>query len=305
MPEKTKSIWTDGKIVAWDDARVHVLSQGLHYGAGVFEGVRCYAAAEGPAVFRLDDHVRRFFQSANALGLRLPYNLAQLNAAVLDTVRDNGLSECYVRPLAFGGNGGFDLTVRHVPVHVVVALWPWKDYLGADKLERGIRANVSPYLRPDARATPTAAKLTGHYVNSILAKQDALDGGYDEAIQLDAHGHVLEASSENIFLVKKGVLCTPPPAGILDGITRQTVMQLARDMGVDVKEESFGPDALYGADEVFLTGTAAEVVAVREVSGHGIGSGRRGPLTHRLQTAYAAVVRGRNDKYASWLTYLD
>lgn len=304
MPEKTNSVWLNGALVPWGQAHVHVLSQGLHYGAGVFEGIRCYATAQGPALFRLDDHVRRFFHSARALGLPLPYDAAQLSAAIVDTVRDNGLSECYVRPLAFGGNGGFDLTVRHAPVHVAVAVWPWKDYLGPSALN-GIRARTSSFVRPHPSATLTSAKITGNYVNSILAKQEAADTGFDEAILLSSEGCVLEASSENLFLIEKGVLYTPPRLGILAGITRDSVMALAQEMGVTVREESFMRDRLYGAEEVFLTGTAAEVVPVREIDGRTISNGARGQLTERLQAAYADAVRGRDSTWLKWLTPLN
>lgn len=294
----------DGKLVEWEKATAHVLVQGLHYGSSVFEGLRCYDTPNGPAVFRLKEHMQRFDESIRIFGMNMPYSVNDMCKAVLDTVKDNGLKECYVRPLIFGGEGGFNLTHRNTPVHVIVAAWAWKDYLGEDGVKNGVKAKVSSFIRPHPNATMTKAKIAGNYVNSILAKQEAEDAGCEEAIMLDSLGRVSEGSGENIFLVKNGVVFTPPKETILDGITRQTVMTVAKDAGLDVREEHLTRDQLYSADEVFFTGTAAEVVGVREIDGRTIGSGKRGPVTEKIQSAYADVVRGKTKKYEAWLTWV-
>ncbi|MBI4360712.1 branched-chain amino acid transaminase [Candidatus Micrarchaeota archaeon] len=304
MPEKTKSIWMDGKLVEWGKATTHVLVQGLHYGSAVFEGVRCYDTPNGSAVFRLEDHMQRFDQSIRIFGMNMPYSVKQMCGAVLETVKDNELKECYVRPLIFGGEGGFNLTHRKTPVHVIVAVWAWKDYLGQESVKKGVKAKVSSFIRPHQNSVMTKAKIAGNYVNSILAKQEAEDAGCEEAIMLDALGRVSEGSGENIFLVQNQIVYTPPKETILEGITRESVITVARDLGFEVREEHVTRDQLYGAEEVFFTGTAAEVVGVREIDGRNIGSGKRGPVTGKIQSAYADAVRGKTKKYESWLTWV-
>ena len=305
MPEKTDFVWMDGRLRKWEEATVHVLSQGIHYGAGVFEGIRCYSTGKGPAIFRLDEHLKRLFDSAKIFGTEIPFSREELRIAILETVKANKLDECYIRPIAFGGNGGFDLTTKRVPVHVSVAVWPWNNYLGKEGMRNGIRAIVSSFTRLHANASMTKAKVTGNYANSILAKQEALNAGCDESVMLDHKGLVSEGSSENIFAVRDGLIFTPPGETILEGITRDSIMKLATDFGLKVREEPITRDQLYIADEVFLTGTAAEVVAVREIDSRVIGSGRMGPITEKLQKAFSEVVRGLNPKYEGWLTLVD
>ncbi len=300
-----EKIWLDGEFVPWDEARVHVLTHTLHYGLGVFEGIRCYRTAdERSAVFRLPEHVRRLFESAHINLLEIPFSQVEVQAAVLDTLRANHLDEGYIRPLVFLGTGAMGLNPADNPVRTAIAVWPWGKYLGDEGIERGFRAKVSTFARHHLNAKMTKGKTCGDYVNSILAKREALLDGYDEAIMLDTQGLVSEASGENLFMVREGELLTPPLHSILGGITRQTVMELARDKGIPVRESAITRDELYIADEVFLCGTAAEVTPIREIDRRSIGSGGRGPVTKTLQTAFFDVVAGRQRKYESWLTYL-
>lgn len=303
MSLNSEKIWVDGELVDWDDARVHVMSHGLHYGTAYFEGIRCYRLEDGKsAVFRLDEHLRRFRDSGHILGAPLPYSVERMAEAVLEVVRANRLEECYIRPLAFLGDGDRGLYAVHNPVRVIVAAWTWGAYLGDEGVESGIRAKVSSYTRHHVNVMMTSSKISGNYVNSVLAKGEAKRAGYDEAIMLDNEGCVSEASGENLFLVRDGELKTPPVTAILPGITRAGVVELARRKGYRVSEERFARDELYVADEAFLTGTAAEVTPIREVDDRVIGAGKPGPVTLDLQQAFFAVVRGRDETYRHWLT---
>jgi len=300
-----RKIWLDGSFVDWDDARVHVLTHTLHYGLGVFEGIRCYRTDDDrSAVFRMPEHVRRLFESAHINLMRIPFSREAIEAAVLESLRENGLREGYIRPLAFIGHGAMGLNPADNPVRVAVIAWTWGAYLGAEGLERGIRARVSSFSRHHVNAKMSKGKTCGDYVNSILAKREALLDGFDEAIMLDTQGLVSEASGENLFLVRDGVIHTPPLPTVLDGITRASVIELARDKGIEVVERPITRDELYIADELFLTGTAAEVTPIREVDRRQVGEGRRGPVTAALQTALFDVVSGRESKYERWLSHL-
>jgi len=300
-----EKIWFDGKLIPWEDANVHILTHTLHYGLGVFEGIRCYRTAdERSAVFRLPEHIRRLFESAHINQLEIPYSEAQIQAAVLETLRANNLDEGYIRPIVFLGAGAMGLNPADNPVQTAIAVWPWGKYLGDEGIERGIRAKVSTFARHPVNTQMTNSKTCGDYVNSILAKREALFDGYDEAIMLDTDGLVSEATGENIFMVRGGELRTPTLPTILGGITRQTVIDLARDKGIPVREVPLTRDELYIADEVFLCGTAAEVTPIREIDRRQIGNGSRGPITKTLQAAFFDVVAGRESKYESWLTYL-
>jgi branched-chain amino acid aminotransferase len=299
-----KKIWLDGGLVDWRDANVHVLTHTLHYGLGVFEGIRCYATADGrSAVFRLPEHVRRLFDSAHINLLEIPYTREDIERAVVETLRANELAEGYVRPIAFLGEGAMGLNPANNPVRVAVAAWSWGKYLGEEGIERGIRAKVSSFARNFVNAKMTKGKTCGDYVNSILAKREALLDGYDEAIMLDTQGLVAEATGENLFVVRGGELSTPPLPTVLEGITRGTVIELARDKGLSVCERPVARDELYIADEIFLCGTAAEVTPIREVDRRKVGNGARGPVTKLLQTAFFDVVTGRDSKYDRWLRY--
>ncbi len=306
MVERSEWIWFDGSFVRWEDARVHVLTHTLHYGLGVFEGIRCYALESGgSAIFRLADHVRRLFDSARIVNLPMPWSEEQVHEACLETVRRNGLSECYVRPIAFVGEGAMGLGASGNPTHLAIAAWPWGAYLGDEGLRTGIRAKVSSFSRPGVNALMARGKVVGHYVNSILAKREAIAAGYEEAILLDAQGYVCEASGENVFLVRNGHVATPPPgASLLGGITRDTVLRLLAAMNVPVEERLVARDELYLADEVFLCGTAAEVTPVREIDDRPIGSGARGPLTARVQASYFDAVKGKRPLDPEWLAHV-
>lgn len=300
-----EKIWLDGELVPWNEANVHILTHTLHYGLGVFEGLRCYRTADGrSAVFLLAEHVRRLFDSAHINLLEVPYTPQQIQEAILETLRANRLEEGYIRPLVFVGHGAMGLHPGDNPVRVAIVAYPWGKYLGEEGIERGIRAKVSTFVRHFVNAKMTKGKTCGDYVNSILAKREALLDGYDEAILLDTHGLVSEASGENLFAVRDGIVRTPPLHTILAGITRAAVIEIARDKGIPVVEASITRDELYIADEVFLTGTAAEVTPIREIDHRRIGSGRRGPITKTLQSAFFDVVAGRDRKYERWLTYL-
>jgi len=300
-----ETIWLDGRFVPWDEARVHVLTHTLHYGLGVFEGIRCYrTAGDRSAVFRLGDHVRRLYDSARINLLTVPFPPAEVGEACLESLRRNHLREGYVRPIVFIGDGEMGLNPGQNPIRVAVIAWAWGKYLGEENMERGIRAKVSTFARHHVNAKMTKGKTCGDYVNSILAKREALLDGYDEAILLDTQGLVSEASGENVFAVRDGVIATPPLVTILGGITRATVVEIARDKGIPVVERDLTRDELYTADELFLTGTAAEVTPIREVDRRPVGDGRRGPVTKTLQTAFFDVVGGRDRKYERWLTYL-
>jgi branched-chain amino acid aminotransferase len=298
-----EKIWMDGELVPWHEANVHILTHTLHYGLGVFEGIRCYRADGGrSAVFRLQEHVRRLFESAHINLLKVPFDEARVGEAILETLRANSLAEGYIRPLVYVGAGVMGLNPADNPIRVAIVVWPWGKYLGEEGMERGIRARVSSFARHHVNAKMTKGKTCGDYVNSILAKREALLDGYDEAILLDTQGLVAEASGENVFVVRGGELRTPPLQTVLEGITRASVMELARDKGIPVRETAITRDDLYLAEEVFLTGTAAEITPVREIDHRSIGSGRRGPIAKALQDAFFAVVQGRDPKYDHWLT---
>lgn len=306
MVDKVEKIWFDGKLVNWDEAQVHVLTHTLHYGLGVFEGIRCYKTADGrSAVFRLEEHIRRLLDSAKICTLPMPYSQAELVQACLDTIRANKLEECYLRPLAFVGDGAMGLGARDNPTRVIVATWKWGAYLGDEGLARGIRAKVSSFNRAGVNSLMAKGKVVGHYVNSILAKREVLAAGYDEAIMLDPQGYVSEASGENIFVVRDGRVVTPAlGASILGGITRDSVLAILRDFGVEVVERPIARDELYIADEIFMVGTAAEVTPVRELDDRTIGIGARGLLTEKVQKRYFDVVRGVNPPSPEWLSYV-
>jgi branched-chain amino acid aminotransferase len=302
--EKTDRIWLDGRFVAWEDATVHVLTHTLHYGLGVFEGIRCYEGrAGGPsAIFRLDEHIRRLYASAHVLGLTIPVGADAMAAACVETVRVNRLASCYIRPLVFVGAGEMGLRATTNPIRVAIIAWPWGSYLGEEGLRKGIRVKTSSFQRFHVNTLMTKAKAVGHYVNSILANQEACRAGYDEALLLDTDGFVAEGSGENVFVVRDAVTKTTPLMSILPGITRDTAITLLRDLGRTVVEQRFTRDEIYIADEAFFTGTAAEVTPVRELDDRGVGTGEPGPVTRQLQEIFFRVVRGEERRYQAWLT---
>jgi branched-chain amino acid aminotransferase len=303
--KKVDKIWMDGNMVNWDDAKVHVLTHTLHYGLGVFEGIRCYICHDGTsAVFRLREHIDRLFESAIIGMMNIPYTRQEICDAVVETLRINKMKDGYIRPIAFIGDGEMGLYIQNYPVRVVIACWPWGAYLGEEGLALGIRAKISSFTRHHVNAGMTKAKICGNYVNSILAKREVIAAGYDEAILLDTEGYICEASGENVFIVEKGVLKTPPPTSILRGITRDAIMEIARDHGIAVVEQRFSRDELYLADECFFTGTAAEVTPVREVDDRRIGEGKPGPITKKLQESFFAAAHGKIEKYKKWLSPL-
>jgi branched-chain amino acid aminotransferase len=302
MLQETSKIWMDGKFVDWKDANVHILTHTLHYGLGVFEGIRCYKTVDGPAVFRLEEHVARLYASAHISGLKIPFAPEEFSAAILETLRVNGMEAGYIRPLIYVGYGAMGVYPGRNPVRAAIAVWPWGAYLGDEGLEKGIRVKTTSFTRQHVNISMTKAKICGNYTNSILGKVEAIGDGYDEALFLDATGHVAEGSGENIFLVRRGALLTPPRSAILEGITREAVLAIAADLGLPSREELFSRDQLYVADEAFFTGTAAEITPIREVDRRTIGSGARGPLTKRIQDVFFSAVRGENPAYRHWLT---
>ncbi len=304
----TEKIWMDGELVDWADATVHVLTHTMHYGTGVFEGIRAYPTPDGVAVFRLGDHIRRLFDSAKILMIDIPFTHEQVVEATRAVVRVNKLDGgCYLRPLVYLGYGEMGLNPLPCPVNVSIAAWPWGTYLGDEGVANGVSVKISSWRRHDANAVPTAAKSTGMYVNSSLAKVEAIKGGYDEAILLAQDGRVSECTGENIFVVKDGRLLTPPSsdAGSLDGITQDSVETIARDLGIEVRHEQLIRTDLYLAEEAFLTGTAAEVVPIRAVDDRPVGEGKPGPITKEIQQIYFAAVRGEVDRYKDWLDHVD
>jgi branched-chain amino acid aminotransferase len=304
MLDKTEKIWFDGKLVPWDEANVHVLTHTLHYGLGVFEGIRCYGTAKGPAVFRLDEHVERLLKSAHIFLMEVPYSHKELCTAITETIKENRMKECYIRPLVFIGDGAMGLYPKGNPVRVAVAVWPWGAYLGEEGLKKGIRVKTSSFARPQVNSSMTMAKVCGHYVNSQLAKKEAVHCGFDEALLLDTEGYVSEGSGENIFIVRKGVLKTTPLTSILEGITRESVITIAREEGIEVVEERFTRDEVYIADEAFFTGTAAEITPIRELDERAIGEGRPGRVTKKVQSIFFDAVNGRSARHEDWLTYV-
>ncbi|HZQ62921.1 MAG TPA: branched-chain amino acid transaminase [Casimicrobiaceae bacterium] len=305
MADRDGFIWYDGRMVPWREATTHVLTHTLHYGMGVFEGVRAYETAQGAAIFRLTEHTARLFRSAHIFGMKIPFTPDELNAAQLACVRDNHLKSCYIRPIAFYGSVAMGVAAKSNPVRVAIAAWPWGAYLGAEGLERGIRVKTSSFTRHHVNIHMTGAKACANYLNSILANQEATTDGYDEALLLDPQGYVSEGSGENVFIVQNGELHTPDlSSGALRGITRETVITLARELGIPVIERRITRDEVYCADEAFFTGTAAEVTPIRELDNRQIGAGHRGPVTARLQALFFDTVNGRNDQHRDWLTYV-
>jgi branched-chain amino acid aminotransferase len=302
MLQETSKIWMDGKFVDWKDATVHVLTHTLHYGLGVFEGIRCYKTVDGPAVFRLDEHVGRLYDSAHISGMKIPFSREEFTAAILETLRVNGMEAGYIRPLVYVGYGAMGVYPGRNPIRAAIAVWPWGAYLGDEGLEKGIRVKTSSFTRQHVNISMTKAKVCGNYTNSIMGKVEAISDGYDEALFLDASGNVAEGSGENIFIVRGGALRTTPRSAILEGITRDAVLTIAADLGIPAREELFTRDQLYAADEAFFTGTAAEITPIREVDRRAIGPGCRGPVTKAIQEAFFSAVRGENPKYRSWLT---
>jgi len=303
MPiQSVDKIWMDGRLVDWQEAKVHVLSHALHYGSGVFEGIRAYDTKLGPAVFRLPDHIRRLFRSSHLYHMEVPFSDEELRTAVKETIRANGLRSCYIRPLVMRGYGEMGLNPLAAPVNVVIAVWPWGTYLGEEALEAGVRAKVSSWKRNDHNTLPPGAKASGQYINSSLAKMEAMKGGYDEAIMLNLEGHVSDGSGENVFVIRDGVISTPPlSACCLEGYTRESIMTIARDLGYTVLERDLARMDLYTADEAFFTGTAAEVTPIREVDDREVGASGRGPITKELQETFFGAVHGEIEKYRRWL----
>ena len=304
MADRDGQIWYDGKLVPWREANTHVLTHSLHYGLAVFEGLRAYKTGKGTAIFRLQEHTERLFNSAHIFMMKMPYDRATLLEAQKEVVRANRLEECYVRPIAFYGSEKMGVSPKGAKVHVAIAAWPWGAYLGADGIEKGIRVKTASYARHHINVTMCRAKFSGTYANSILANQEAVEHGYDEALLLDVDGYVAEGSGENLFIVKNGKLYEPELTSALIGITRDAVITLARDMGLEVEARRITRDDVYIADEAFFTGTAAEVTPIRELDSRVIGSGRRGPITQKLQSMFFDVVNGRAEKYRHWLTYV-
>jgi branched-chain amino acid aminotransferase len=300
--EKLKAIWMDGKLVDWDDAKIHVLTHSFHYGAAAFEGIRAYEQHDGKsAIFRLRDHIKRLFDSCQILDIRIPFTFEEVCEACKETLVANGLKEAYLRPVAYIGEGVMGVFPADNPIRLMVATWKWGAYLGETALKKGIRVKVSSYNRPFPNSAMTRAKLTGNYVTGVLAKKEAKGLGYDEGLLLDTEGYVAEGSGENVFIVRKGKIKTTPLTAILPGITRETVMTLAAENGLEVREERFTRDEVYIADEVFFCGTAAEITPIREVDGRQIGAGEPGPVTKKLQALYFDAIRGRSPRHPEWL----
>lgn len=302
MADRDGVIWFDGKMVPWREANTHVLTHSLHYGMGVFEGVRAYKTDKGAAIFRLQEHTDRLFRSAHIMNMNMPFDRDVINEATQQAVKENNLESAYIRPMCFYGSEGMGLRADNLKTHVIIAAWEWGAYLGSDGLENGIRIRTSSFSRHHVNVTMCRAKANGHYINSMMALQEALNDGYDEALLLDTNGYVMEGSGENVFIVRDGVIYTPDLTSALDGITRNTIKTFAKDLGIEVQEKRITRDEVYIADEAFFTGTAAEVTPIRELDGRAIGNGARGPITEKLQTLYFDQVHGRRDEYPEWLT---
>jgi branched-chain amino acid aminotransferase len=303
MHDRDGKIWMDGELVDWRDAKIHVLSHTLHYGCGAFEGVRAYDTVNGTAIFRLQEHTERLFNSAKILRMKIPFSQEEVNEVQRTVVRENNLKSGYIRPLTWIGSQKLGVSPKGNQIHLMVAAWTWGAYLGEDGMKRGIRVKTSSYTRHHVNITMTQAKAVSNYTNSILANMEALDDGYDEALLLDASGFVSEGAGENLFIIKGGVIYTPDlSAGALNGITRNTVFHIAKDLGLEIVQKRITRDEIYIADEAFFTGTAAEVTPIRELDRIEIGAGSRGPITEKIQSAFFDIVNGRNAKYAHWLT---
>lgn len=303
MIQETSKIWMDGRFVDWKEANIHVLTHSLHYGLGVFEGLRCYKGEKGSAIFRLKEHVDRLFDSAQIVQIKIPFSPKEIEEAVLGTVKINRLEACYIRPIVFIGYGEMGLYVQKNPIQVAIAAWPWGTYLGDDGIKNGIRTKISSFTRHHVNISMTRAKVTGYYANSLLAKREAKESGYDEAILLDTDGYVAEGPGENIFIVRNGVLKTTPLGSILEGITRNSIIHLAQEKGIPVAQERFSRDEIYIADEAFFTGTAAEITPIREVDNRIIGPGKPGEITKQIQKLFFDIVAGKDSAHKSWLTY--
>jgi branched-chain amino acid aminotransferase len=303
MADRDGFIWLDGEMVDWRDAKVHVLTHTLHYGLGVFEGVRAYETPKGPAIFRLKDHTDRLFRSAHILNMPMSSSKDEINQAHINSIQKNELASAYIRPMCFYGSEGMGLRADNLKTHTMVAAWEWPSYMGEENLTKGIRIRTSSYTRHHVNITMCKAKANGNYMNSMLALQEALQSGCEEALLLDNEGYVAEGSGENIFVIRDGIIYTPELTSCLDGITRRTIIQLAEELGYTVKEKRLTRDEVYIADEAFFTGTAAEVMPIRELDNRQIGEGSRGPITEQLQSLYFDIVKGRNSKYDHWLTY--
>lgn len=300
--QASEKIWMDGQFVSWSEANVHILTHSLHYGLAAFEGIRCYQGKQGSAIFRLQEHVDRLFESAHIAMMTIPYDKKQVTDAIIETVRVNKLDSCYIRPLVYIGYGMMGVHPGDNPIRLSIAAWRWGAYLGEEALAHGMRACVSSFTRHHVNVSMTRGKISGYYVNSIMAKREAKANGYDEAILLDPEGYVAEGTGENVFIVRRGRLITTPLTSILEGITRNSLMQLARERNLPVVEERFTRDAMYVAEEAFVTGTAAEVTPIREIDGRRIGNGKPGPITTSLQQAFFSIVRGENSAHSGWLT---
>jgi branched-chain amino acid aminotransferase len=301
-----EKIWMDGELVDWRDAKIHVLSHAVHYGSGVFEGIRAYETARGAAVWHLDEHLKRLFRSAKLYHMDIPYSMDAIGDAIKELIPANGLDACYIRPVVLRGLGELGVNPLTSPINVFIAVWPWGAYLGEDALENGVRIKISSWRRNSQNALPSSAKATGQYINGVLAKMESLKAGYDEAVMLNEQGHITDGSGENLFIVRDGTLTTPPiSAGCLDGITRGSVIAIARDLGYEVDERDLVRTDLYNAEECFFTGTAAEITPIREVDDRPVGEGHRGPITKELQGAFFAATKGETEKYADWLTYVN
>lgn len=302
LANREGKIWLDGKLVDWREAKIHVLSHTLHYGTGIFEGVRCYESKNGPAIFRLTAHTRRLFQSAHILGIKIPFSEEEITSAQCEVVHTNDFKSCYIRPLVFYGANTLGLGATDNPVQVAIAAWPWGTYLGEEGLQKGIRVHTATYARHHVNTAMCLAKATGYYVNSVLAHDEAVKNGYDEALMLDVNGLAAEGPGENLFIVRNGKIITPALTSQLEGITRDTIIQLAADLGYDVIERAVTRDAVYTADEAFFTGTAAEVTPIRELDNRTIGNGDKGTITAALQEAFFECVRGQHKRSPEWLT---
>lgn len=302
MIQETSKIWMDGRFVDWKEAHVHVLTHSLHYGLGVFEGIRCYKGEKGSSIFRLKEHVDRLFDSAHIVQIKIPFSFKEIEEAIVETVKINRLEACYIRPIVFIGYGDMGLYVQKNPIQVAIAAWPWGTYLGDEGIKNGIRAKISSFTRHHVNVSMTRAKVTSYYANSQWAKWEAKEAGYDEAILLDTDGYVAEGPGENIFIVRNGVLKTTPLGSILEGITRNSIIQLAQEKGIPVAQERFSRDEIYISDEAFFTGTAAEITPIREVDGRIIGPGKPGKITKQLQKLFFDIVAGKDSAHQSWLT---
>ncbi len=302
MANRDGFIWFDGKLVPWRDANVHVLTHSLHYGMAVFEGVRAYKTEQGTAIFRLPEHTKRLFNSAKIFQMGLPFDEKTISDAQLEVVRANKLSSCYLRPIAWIGSEKLGISARGNTIHMAIAAWEWGAYLGEDGLNKGIRVKTSSYTRHHVNVSLVRAKASGYYINSILANQEVTAHGYDEALLLDTDGYVSEGSGENVFIVRNGILFTPDLASCLDGITRDAIITIAKDLGIEVREKRITRDEMYCADEAFFTGTAAEVTPIRELDDRAIGNGTRGPVTEKIQKVFFDTIAGKNDRYRHWLT---